>query len=202
MAAAARDASDILRGIFWIFSFYVQHCFICRPTDSIVSEDAEIEPGTVATMTLAKACNAPGAVYTRGLCCIRMCLQYTTEACVAHSVDVSTLQRPVLHLDVPTPQRPELHLDLSTLQRPSCVSPGGAYTTEALAASADLTTLQKPLLQMDVPTPQGAAAAPMDLSTLQRAVQLLEVSTLQLLVLVLDSIREIGSSISRCIYIL
>ncbi len=52
----------------------------------------------------------------------------------------------------------------------------------------------------------------MDLSTLQRAVQLHEVSTLQgpelsldvsslqWLVLVLDSIREIGSSIPRNIY--
>jgi hypothetical protein len=52
----------------------------------------------------------------------------------------------------------------------------------------------------------------LDLSTLQRAVQLLEVSTLQgpelsldfstlqWLVLVLDSIREIGSSIPRNIY--
>jgi hypothetical protein len=32
------------------FSMYViQHCFICRPSDSAVSEDARIEPRTVAT---------------------------------------------------------------------------------------------------------------------------------------------------------
>jgi hypothetical protein len=31
------------------FSFYViQHCFICRPSDSTVSEDAGIESRTVA----------------------------------------------------------------------------------------------------------------------------------------------------------
>jgi hypothetical protein len=39
-------------GSFWIFSFYgdIQHCFICRSSDSTVSEDAEIAPRTVATI--------------------------------------------------------------------------------------------------------------------------------------------------------
>jgi hypothetical protein len=37
--------------IFWIFfsflcRFCIQHCFICRPSDSTVSEDAGIEPST------------------------------------------------------------------------------------------------------------------------------------------------------------
>jgi hypothetical protein len=31
----------------------IQHCFICRPTDSTVSEDAGIEPRPVATRALA-----------------------------------------------------------------------------------------------------------------------------------------------------
>jgi len=31
------------------FMYFIQHCFICRPSDSTVSEDAGIEPGTVAT---------------------------------------------------------------------------------------------------------------------------------------------------------
>ncbi len=41
-------------GFFWIFlSMYViQHGFICRPSDSTVSEDAGIEPRTVATLAL------------------------------------------------------------------------------------------------------------------------------------------------------
>jgi hypothetical protein len=30
----------------------IQHCFICRPSDSTVSEDAGIEPRTVATSAL------------------------------------------------------------------------------------------------------------------------------------------------------
>jgi hypothetical protein len=30
----------------------IQHCFICRPSDSTVSEDAGIEASTVATMAL------------------------------------------------------------------------------------------------------------------------------------------------------
>ncbi len=33
-------------GIFWIFLFYV-HCFICRPSDFTVLEDAGIEPSSV-----------------------------------------------------------------------------------------------------------------------------------------------------------
>ncbi len=41
-----------------MFSFYArystvtQHCFICRPSDSTVSEEAGIEPRTVATLAL------------------------------------------------------------------------------------------------------------------------------------------------------
>jgi hypothetical protein len=33
--------------------YCIQHCFICRPTDSTVSEDAGIEPRTVATSALS-----------------------------------------------------------------------------------------------------------------------------------------------------
>ncbi len=33
--------------------FFIQHCFICLPSDSTVSEDAGIEPGAVATSALA-----------------------------------------------------------------------------------------------------------------------------------------------------
>jgi hypothetical protein len=43
--------------IFFIYIFFfmynIQHCFICRPSDSTVSEDAGIEPRTVATTALA-----------------------------------------------------------------------------------------------------------------------------------------------------
>ncbi len=33
--------------------YVIQHCFICRPSDSSVSEDAGIEPRTLATLALA-----------------------------------------------------------------------------------------------------------------------------------------------------
>jgi hypothetical protein len=39
-------------GIIWIFMYVIQHCFICRFSDSTVSEDAEVETGTVATLAL------------------------------------------------------------------------------------------------------------------------------------------------------
>ncbi len=35
------------------FVYFIHHCFMCRPSDSIVSEDAGIEPRTVATSALA-----------------------------------------------------------------------------------------------------------------------------------------------------
>ncbi len=35
------------------FMYCIQYCFICRPSDSTVSEDAGIEPRTVATTALA-----------------------------------------------------------------------------------------------------------------------------------------------------
>ncbi len=36
-------------GFFRIFKYFIQHCFICRPSYSTVPEDAGIEPRTVAT---------------------------------------------------------------------------------------------------------------------------------------------------------
>jgi hypothetical protein len=38
---------------FFLFTYDIQDCFICRLSDSIVSEDAVIEPRTVATTALA-----------------------------------------------------------------------------------------------------------------------------------------------------
>ncbi len=35
------------------FMFIIQHCFICCPSDSTVSEDAGIEPRTATTLALA-----------------------------------------------------------------------------------------------------------------------------------------------------
>jgi hypothetical protein len=42
-----------LWGFFYFFSYFIQHCFICRPSDSTVPADAGIEPRTVATGALA-----------------------------------------------------------------------------------------------------------------------------------------------------
>jgi hypothetical protein len=43
-------------GLLFFFVHYIQHCFSCRPSDSTVSEDARIEPKTVATLALATQC--------------------------------------------------------------------------------------------------------------------------------------------------
>jgi len=37
---------------FFLFLYCIQHCFICRPSDYTVLEDAGIEPGTVAEFAL------------------------------------------------------------------------------------------------------------------------------------------------------
>jgi hypothetical protein len=49
----------------WNVFFEIQHCFICHPSDSTVSEDAGIEFRTVATLALA----------------VRRCEIITGEAC-------------------------------------------------------------------------------------------------------------------------
>jgi hypothetical protein len=33
--------------LVWIFMYFIQHCSICRPLDSTVSDDAGIETGSV-----------------------------------------------------------------------------------------------------------------------------------------------------------
>jgi hypothetical protein len=38
---------------FFFFMYDIQHCFVCRPSDSTVAEDAGIEPRAVATAALA-----------------------------------------------------------------------------------------------------------------------------------------------------
>ncbi len=42
------DSFDFKQGVFFCI-YFIQHCFICRLTDSTVSEVAGIEPRTVAT---------------------------------------------------------------------------------------------------------------------------------------------------------
>jgi hypothetical protein len=37
----------------WIFKYFIQHCFICRPLDSTFFKYAGIEPRTAATLALA-----------------------------------------------------------------------------------------------------------------------------------------------------
>jgi hypothetical protein len=41
--------------IVHVCTLCIQHCFICRPSDSTVSEDAGIETRTVATLALTRS---------------------------------------------------------------------------------------------------------------------------------------------------
>jgi hypothetical protein len=41
----SRDNHEVRHTCDIYFSYYIQHCFICHPSDSTVPTDARIEPG-------------------------------------------------------------------------------------------------------------------------------------------------------------
>jgi hypothetical protein len=43
--------------------YFIHHCFICRPSDSTVTEDAGIKPRTLATSALAVRCSSHSAIF-------------------------------------------------------------------------------------------------------------------------------------------
>ncbi len=43
------NKNDCTTAEFFLFMYVIQHCFICRPSDSTVSEDVWMEPRTTAT---------------------------------------------------------------------------------------------------------------------------------------------------------
>jgi hypothetical protein len=54
----ARPQPFLITGDFFLlFMYVIQHGFICRPSDSTVSEDAGIELKAVATSALAVRCS-------------------------------------------------------------------------------------------------------------------------------------------------
>ncbi len=61
---------------FYVFMYVIQHCFICRPSDSTVLEDDRIEPRIVAT----KALESHPQTYLRFL---RFLYLYTIYACLS-----------------------------------------------------------------------------------------------------------------------
>jgi hypothetical protein len=55
LVAKLEEIFLVLKGVvfgFFLFMYVIQHFFIYRPSDSNVSEDAETEPRTVATLAL------------------------------------------------------------------------------------------------------------------------------------------------------
>jgi hypothetical protein len=66
-------------GFFFFFMCVIQHCFICRPSDSTVSEDAAFEPRTVSTSRM-KQCNwlgisAPNVNIHQSFYALYLCLE-------------------------------------------------------------------------------------------------------------------------------
>jgi hypothetical protein len=53
-APAARESFFLFLSFFLTgFLFFINNCFFCRPSDSTVLKDAEIEPRTVVALALA-----------------------------------------------------------------------------------------------------------------------------------------------------
>ncbi len=51
-----------MQEVYFVIKFVIQHWFICRPSDSSVSEDAGIEPMTVATFAMAVRRSNPSPI--------------------------------------------------------------------------------------------------------------------------------------------
>ncbi len=67
-------------GFFGFFTFLIQQCFICRPSDSTVSEDAGIELRTGTTLALAVGRSnhsARSPLFRLDLICTRLDLFHT-----------------------------------------------------------------------------------------------------------------------------
>ncbi len=67
----------------YFFMYDIQYCFICRPSDSTVSEDAGIEPRTVATTALAVRSFNHSARSNPPLC--QMCCYNKVDSAMAES---------------------------------------------------------------------------------------------------------------------
>jgi len=59
--------------------YFIQHCLICRPSDSTASKDARIEPRTVATSALAVRGSNHSATYRPQLGYISSTLGYISS---------------------------------------------------------------------------------------------------------------------------
>jgi hypothetical protein len=85
-------------GGFFIFSYYIQHCFICRPSDSAVPTDAGIEPRTVATSALAVRRSNDQVkrwnfIQCIGHCCWKFDIDCTIVNCFFSLFIIATFQR-------------------------------------------------------------------------------------------------------------
>ncbi len=81
--------------------YFIQHCFIRRPSDFTVSDDARIEPRTVATSALAVRCsNQPLGQISSTLGQISSTLGYRSHPCSARSHPHSARSHPCSAIDL------------------------------------------------------------------------------------------------------
>ncbi len=70
-------------------------------------------------------------------------------------LNLSTLQRPVLHTQTCLHTVPELHLDVSTLQSTEYCAALGRVSLKGPDLHLDVSPLQSPVVHLDVSTLQG-----------------------------------------------
>ncbi len=118
----------------WSFLYFIKHCFICRLSDSTVSEDAGIEPRTVATLVLAvrrsnhSARSHPHSMRSRPRCqwpyiyecIIFICITFTTK-----SASVSSMNEIIIYLQLLKMVFPRYSYDQNTYVQQQMTSRGG-----------------------------------------------------------------------------
>ncbi len=79
-----RTKAKLTGGLFGVFKYFIQHSFICRPSDSTGSEDSGIEP---TTMTLTVRCSKPKRINTYRAEAYRSSLPFPNEfpSCNPHT---------------------------------------------------------------------------------------------------------------------
>ncbi len=104
-----------LKGDFFFLFFFmynIQHCFTCRPSDSTVSEDAGIEPRTVATRRSSHSARSYPQLGQ---------ISSTTRLDLIHNGQISSTNKPVTRWSSTWVQPPCIQLLFSSPESSSCI---------------------------------------------------------------------------------
>ncbi len=82
----------------------IQHCFIYRPSDSPLSEDAGIEPRTVAITASARSHPHVEYIFSHIACLLFVPVEALSVSCISrHGEEASSILEMMLTLQEPSP---------------------------------------------------------------------------------------------------